>query len=125
MVSVVTAAVGLKATGWNLVWLIVIPAVYLVFAAVWGQTANLLYPNFTWENEMYVIKQGMSVIVSMLGGVLGVFIPAIIFAVTQVNGFGGNENITLLAGNLVNILVTILVLGLSAFLYKRNIQKKI
>ena len=40
-----------------------------------GIIGNLYYPNFEWDNEQVPIKQGVSVLIGMGFGFLGVVIP--------------------------------------------------
>ena len=57
-----------------LLWL---PATLLPMAAAWfiavlGLACNLLFPKLDWLNETAAVKQGVSVLLSMLGGMLSV-----------------------------------------------------
>lgn len=56
------------------VWLVLIPAVIILFSSVYGITVNLHFPVLEWENEVRVVKQSAS---SMLGG-LGGFVLSIL-----------------------------------------------
>lgn len=74
LASVAVAAIGLKFTGWELVWLILVPAVMILFSGVWGLFINLLLPNFQWENEVRVVKQSAASMIGGLGGMLLMFL---------------------------------------------------
>lgn len=47
-------------------WLLLVPAVSGIFAAVFGLFANLKFPNWKWESEVEVVKQGAATAISML-----------------------------------------------------------
>lgn len=83
IVSVILLLVGVKPTLADTLHYILLPLVLLVFCIVFGLACNLWFPNFTWENEAQVIKQGASVLVSMLGSVLAVIIPAVLAIALQ------------------------------------------
>lgn len=68
---------ALKPVGLDLVWLLVLPVLFMAFSAVFGITINLLFPNFEWKNETEVVKQGVSVLLGGLGGSLVVVICAL------------------------------------------------
>lgn len=71
-VSEILLMIALKPNIMNLFWLVVVPAVYVLFGAKMGVIVNLKFPIFDWENETRVVKQSASVFVMMLiGGVLG------------------------------------------------------
>jgi ABC-2 type transport system permease protein len=46
------------------------PAAFAVLSAIVGLFLNLLYPNFTWTSETAVIKQGMPMFFSVIGGMM-------------------------------------------------------
>lgn len=123
VISIVVAAIGLHVTGFDLLWLILIPAVYLCWGAVYGQTANLCFPNFNWESEVQVVKQGASVLVSMLVSMVSVLLPAGICLSVQVMGQQGSLKNAAFTGNLVNGVVLAIIVLLSYVLYRRNCRK--
>lgn len=64
--------IALKPSIIQLFWLIVVPAVYVLFGVKMGIAINLKFPIFDWENETHVVKQSASVFIMMLiGGILG------------------------------------------------------
>ena len=75
--------IGVKPAMTDALHFFLIPAVLTLFTIVLGLAGNLWFPNFTWDNEAQVIKQGASVLVAMLGGMLGVIIPAALAIVLQ------------------------------------------
>lgn len=60
----------------DLLWLVLIPAVMILFSCVFGITVNLRFPVLEWESEVRVVKQSAS---AMLGG-MGGFILALLCA---------------------------------------------
>lgn len=68
---------------------ILLPLVLLVFCIVFGLACNLWFPNFNWDNEAQVVKQGASVLVSMLGGLIGVLVPAIVAVALNLENYTG------------------------------------
>jgi ABC-2 type transport system permease protein len=55
-----------------------IPLAYAFFTAFGGLAINLNFPNFTWSNEITVIKQSASVMLSVLLGMASVAVPLIL-----------------------------------------------
>jgi ABC-2 type transport system permease protein len=51
-------------------WLLVllVPQTIISFFAAIGLALNLQFPKFDWTNEIYVVKQGVSAMISQLGG---------------------------------------------------------
>ncbi len=68
------------------VLMFLVPAVYALYTGLMGLAVNIAYPNFTWSNEITVIKQSAAVILAMIFGILSVAIPLIIlFTVDGIN----------------------------------------
>lgn len=64
--------------GWaDAVSLLVMPPVYLVFGARLGLAVNEKLPVFDWESEVRVVKQGASVLVTMLAMLVVVAVPVV------------------------------------------------
>jgi ABC-2 type transport system permease protein len=91
--------------------LIITPIIYSIFVAVWGMFINIKMPNFEWESETAVIKQGMSSMIGMLGGAVFAVIPilAIIF-------------LTNLTYQMINVVATV-IFGLISVLLYRSISR--
>jgi len=83
VVSVVLLTIGAKPGLSDALHYFLLPLVLLLFCIVLGLACNLRFPNFTWDNEAQVVKQGASVLVSMLGGMVGVIVPAVLAIVLQ------------------------------------------
>lgn len=52
---------------------------YCVLVALLGVVFNLLFPRLDWVNEMTAVKQGVSVLLTMLLGFLGALVPLLIY----------------------------------------------
>lgn len=91
------------------VWFLVIPMVYIVLSAVVGISMNLKFPVMNWENETAVVKQSMSVMLTMLINLFAYGIPiAVLLFVTAINE------------NVVRGAVLIAVILMTLFLYDRS-----
>lgn len=58
-----------------------IPLVYSFFIAVWGMFINIKFPNYEWESETHLIKQGLASMLGMLGGPVFAILPIFIILV--------------------------------------------
>ena len=88
-------------------WLLLIPGAGIIFAVLFGMFLNLKFPKFRWENETEVVKQ------SAAGGltVLGAFFMLLpgVGAVCLPDWYH----------HLLNLIMLLLILGLSGLLYRR------
>ncbi|MGN1347173.1 MAG: hypothetical protein ACI4V1_10340, partial [Eubacteriales bacterium] len=66
VISTVCCLIAAKPEGLGVVWMVLIPALYIVFSSVLGITLNLALPLMEWENETRVVKQSASCGVAML-----------------------------------------------------------
>ena len=83
LVSVVLMIIGAKPDLADALHYFLLPLVLLLFSIVLGLACNLWFPNFNWDNEVQVVKQGAAVLVSMLGGVIAVIVPAVLAIALQ------------------------------------------
>jgi len=81
LVSEVLLIIALKPTMAELVWILLVPAVFCLFEAVFGLTINLKMPVLQWENETTVVKQSAA---SLFGGLGGMLIALLCMAVVLV-----------------------------------------
>lgn len=81
--SAILAVIGAKPDFADTLHYFLLPLVLLIFCIVFGLAANLKFPNFTWDNEVQVVKQSASVLVSMLGGMISVIAPAALLIALQ------------------------------------------
>lgn len=108
---------GLLATKPSLMealWIIAIPAAYIVYSAIVGITVNLAMPVFNWENEVQAVKQSASVMVTMLVSFVS-FLPPIIILLT--NGS--------IPSGLLMLVTFLVITALTAILYNRNNRKRV
>lgn len=109
LISEVFLTIALRPGFVELVWMLVIPIIMISFACIFGISINLKMPVFDWENEVVIVKQSVSSLIGGLGGVviaLVCMVP-ILLAPTEYT-------------NLVKLVVCILILCLTGFLYKNN-----
>ncbi len=110
VVSVVFLIIGGKPDFADSLHYILLPLVLLLFSAVLGLAGNLWFPKFNWDNEAQVVKQGASVLVSLLGGMLGVIVPAVLAVALSLNSYTGFyflvEGVFLLATGLLFASIT-------------------
>lgn len=81
--------------------MVLVPQAVVLFQAMFGLMLNLLRPSLNWSNEIYPIKQSMSVFLALLGGVLVGALPILMGLLL------GN----LLGGSVVLLLYGILIVG--------------
>ncbi len=78
----------------------------VLFSTVWGCFINVHFPNFSWENEIQVIKQGMSSMIGIFSSMIFYILMAVgtIFLSHQVLG-----EVIVLGASLLTVLMTALV----------------
>jgi ABC-2 type transport system permease protein len=114
LVAVFFGLLAVKPSFTGALWIIVIPAVYIVFMAVAGICVNLAMPVFNWENEIRAVKQSASVMVTMLVGFASFVVPiACLLAIRNVSA------------DLVMLITFIVMAAVTAMLYFRKNRKKI
>ncbi|MBR2340958.1 MAG: hypothetical protein IKA72_00930 [Clostridia bacterium] len=88
IISCICIGVALKISGWNLLWLFVVPLVLCLFSAVSGLYVNAKNPCFTWDNESVPVKQSSAVLISMLIALASGIVPMLLIAIipTQFSG---------------------------------------
>jgi len=67
VISGLICALTLKVTPLEFFLALVIPALLTLLTALFGVVVNLQFPKFDWINELQPIKQGVSVLLTMLG----------------------------------------------------------
>ena len=83
LASVVLMLIGAKPALSDALHYFLIPLVLLAYCIVLGLACNLWFPKLNWDNEAQVVKQGAAVLVSMLGGVIAVIVPAVLAIALQ------------------------------------------
>ena len=77
VLSALLFTIGLKLNIWSFCTFLAVPLVYSLFASQVGLLMDIRKPNYTWTNEAQVVKQGLSVLFSMLVGMISVALPAL------------------------------------------------
>lgn len=109
VISVIMVAIGQRVTPVEFIWILCVPAIAMMFSSVLGQTINLKFPVFDWENEVAVVKQSVSMLV---GGVVPFFVMLLIsFGVMMV---------PMRYINVTMLLVCIVMGAVTVVLYKKN-----
>lgn len=114
VLSVLLLALALKPSVVEFIWLLVIPACYIVFMAVLGITVNLAFPVLQWESEVRVVKQGISTLIVMVSGMVCCLIPM--------------AGVILLddgMANVVRIGTVVVIVVLTVILYRKNNKKEL
>lgn len=114
LVSVVLLGLAVKPAGLEIIWLIVIPVCYMLFSCVAGITVNLAFPVLKWENEVRIVKQSASMMVTMLIGMLSSITPILVIV------FAGEES-----AELISLLTVIILVCVTWFLYRKNQGKEL
>ncbi len=68
--AVLLAALALKPSPVELLWLVLLPGLFILSSCVLGLFANLHLPLLNWENETRVVKQSASTMVACLAGMV-------------------------------------------------------
>jgi len=108
-VSEIIVMFALRPSMLEMLWLIVVPAVAIVFSCVFGLTMNLQLPKLTWETEVSVVKQSASTLVGGLGSFLIAIVGAlpVLFLPAQYK-------------DIVCFIICVLLVALTVGLYHRN-----
>lgn len=109
LISELALTAALKPNLLELFCLIIIPAVIIVFACVYGITVNLHFPVLNWESDVTVVKQSGA---AMLGG-MGGFLVSLI----------GTAAVLVMPGqfaDLLNAAVCAALMGMTVVLYQKN-----
>jgi len=89
-------------------WMFITPLSYVFFTSVWGIFVNIKIPNFTWESEVAVIKQSISSMLGIIGGMIFGIIPLGILSILPD-----------MDRNLLTGVITLVVMGITALLYRK------
>ncbi len=112
-IAEVLFAIALRPSVAELVWLLVIPAVTVIFSAVFGVAVNLRFHSFDWTQEAVVVKQS-------LPAALGSFTPTLVCLL-----LGGAVLVTPAPyAVFVKAGACVLLLAVTALLYRSNNQKR-
>lgn len=85
IVATVIASVALHLDVLTIIMMIVIPTLIIVFLSCFGLYINILFPKLNWEFAVKVVKQGISVGITMITGMLiSMLTCAILFVITLI-----------------------------------------
>lgn len=79
VLTAVLLGIGLHLSVPETVFVILVSGAYVMFCAILGVVVNLKFPKFDWTNEMMVVKQGVSILICMLGTMVFLIIPTLFF----------------------------------------------
>lgn len=91
------------------IWMVLIPALFMVFSCVFGIAVNLKFPKLQWENEVEVVKQSVSAVIGGMGGFFVAIVSACAVLLVPVN-----------YTNVVCLGICILLVVITVLLYHRN-----
>ncbi len=114
IVAVIFSLIAIKPDFTGALLIIVVPAVYILYTAVAGISINLAMPVLEWENEVRVVKQSASVMVTMLAGLAG-FVPPIICVITFKS----------IPAYIIMFITVFVIAAVTAVLYARNNRKNV
>ncbi len=112
-VSLLLYAIPLRLSWYEILLLLLSGASYVLFSAAFGLLMNLLFPKLEWKNEMVAIKQGVAIMLAMLGSgaaagagailllIFSLFLPTWIALLLYFLGFGA------LSLGLITLLVSV------------------
>lgn len=118
VVSEILLIIALKPSFMELLWLIVLPVVFILFACVYGIFINLRFPVFDWENDVTVIKQSATSLIGGLGGAVLVLISAVPVVLVSFME-------TVISMDLVKLVILFVVCLVTIFLYYGNTKVKL
>ncbi|MCH5278390.1 MAG: hypothetical protein J1E60_01225 [Christensenellaceae bacterium] len=118
LIASVFGIIAVKPDFLQAVWILLIPALYIVCSAVIGIGANLAFPKFDWDNEARVVKQGAAALVAMLSGMVLSITPLIV--VFALGGKHSNLVMGLTAAVLVLITSAVYLINNKRSLIKIN-----
>lgn len=91
---------------WYFFLYLLVTVVMIAFSSIFGMWMNLLFPKYEWENEIEVVKQGMSVMLGIFGNIL---IQMVLMGVAVVLCVVWNPVFTLLFISIVFALLSFLL----------------
>lgn len=101
VVSGIITLIAVKPDPIFALWIVLIPALYIIFGAYAGLACNEMFPKFDWENEAEVVKQGIPIILMLLVTTVVAVVPFVLLLIlpaSAVNAvFGGIAAVLLVA----------------------------
>lgn len=97
--------IGLNLSIFNALVLIATCVILTLFVSVLGIVINLIWPKMNAANDTVVVKQSMSAMVSILGGLALIFMPLVIYIIFDINNIDRYILICLGIFSVLNILL--------------------
>ncbi|HJJ38873.1 MAG TPA: hypothetical protein O0X42_01940 [Methanocorpusculum sp.] len=82
VISMVILGIATVSSVVDVVFLILLPVIYLYFMSVLGLFCNIHYPKFYWESENEAVKSGAALLITLLVGIISiiaVFVATVAF----------------------------------------------
>ncbi len=114
IISVICMIIALKPNLTELIWIVVIPALIILFSTVFGITINLKLHSLDWENEVTVVKQSAS---AMIGGFAGPLVSMLMIGIMIF--------VPMEFSDIACLLISILLFTVTMFIYKKNNNSKL
>lgn len=73
---------------WEGLWTLAVPLIYSIFSGCFGMYANVKFPRYDWTHEQQAVKNSMSVMVSVIVGIILGMVPFILFVIFLPYAFG-------------------------------------
>lgn len=106
--------IGIKATLYQGLMMLVIPLIFAIFSATWGLFMNYQFANYDWESETQVVKQSMSAVIGMLGSLLIAVILGSVPVFLNDSGYA-----------IYTTSIVVLLLGASYIMFKLLLKKRL
>ncbi|NLB61505.1 MAG: hypothetical protein GX802_03635, partial [Clostridiales bacterium] len=79
LITQIIFALALRLSAANIVVLFALPIVFAIFSSLLGVYINLLFPKFDWVSETVAVKQGISILLTMLVLTIAVALPVFVY----------------------------------------------
>jgi len=110
LVTGILFGITCKADFLQMIWILVIPALFAWFTALFGLIINLKFPMFDWTNEAVVVKQSASSMLSVSCPMIIMAVPVVLMIIV------GVPELIVAAGTCIVVLI-------SCILMKRYLDK--
>ena len=112
-ISIIILSVGLNLNIIDILISLAMTSVYAFFTSIAGLLTNLLFPSFNWKSEVFVIKQSLSSLIAIFGGIIIAILPIIPHVMLLES----------LSPQIINLITIIIISLLSLLLYTILIKK--
>ena len=113
IVSSLIIIIGIKPNIWSSILILITPIVYSFLTAVWGIFINNRLVNYEWETEAQLVKQSISSMAGMFGGMLFGGVPLLLFIF----------DIIPVDFRIINLVVVIIVAIVTGIMYSREYNR--